>query len=73
MITLQEIEDFFKDNDPGLDPVKLDQCTNITNPRAFVKETILALKAERPKQEKQILKPYYNRLEKLYLIKNGKI
>lgn len=71
MVPLQKIEKFFLDNDPGADPVRLDPCTVVSNPRAFVETSLEILKAAGNKTpaEKRIFLPYYNRLETLYKLK----
>lgn len=69
MVSLKTIEEYFKNNDPGGEPFKLDICSTITNPREFVKKSIEGLNSKKRPDEKRALMPYYNRLLKFYNLK----
>lgn len=64
-VSLTVIEEYFKDVEFTDDHLELDQCTTVTNIKAFYESHLTLLKAN---SGNKLVMPYYQRLLKLYNI-----
>lgn len=69
-ITVIQLAEWGKGRDFGSEPLRLDQCSVITDQNLFFKSHIQTLEAGRDSKNKRLLMPSYERLVKFYNLVN---